>query len=335
MRIRGSKRPALLVALVPALCLAGAAIAVASSGSGLEHKLLHRDPGARVDGNTIVLTGKGGGMHGVPDRPNFIIGLGPDERIVGSHDDQLGSLGEHDTVVAGSSGHEFIVGGPHATLVVGGSGHDLVIDTHADAAIDLRSKDDEVMVSGHDDKVFCSGDSFGDKIDAAHGDTVSKTCRNHHDSVGPASHLAHAGDVTPVAHAAAGVSGDGSNFNPFLSSCDDSSLRVCTVSSFPWRRLDGFWANEYVPAYKCPPSHPYLDNHDYGFGTVVPHGVEIQRQGEVGVTILGTQKYSAEGVIYAGATKTEGGSSATNWTFGSASYKVVLHCSSNAADSYS
>ena len=64
-----------------ALVAVGAAASVASAASprGLASRLLARDPGALVGGNTIVGTDRGENIFGVPNRPNFIIGLGSGE----------------------------------------------------------------------------------------------------------------------------------------------------------------------------------------------------------------------------------------------------------------
>ena len=329
--------------------------ALASAGSG-HHKpsaavLLDRDPGKRVGGDTIVLTGNGEHALGVHDRPNFIVSLGSNEKIVGGgQDDELGALGQHDMIVAGHSGHELIHGGPHGTIVVGGSGHDLVIDNKPGTTIDLESPVDEVIATGHDDHVVCSGDSFHDVIYDNHSDTVNNTCHKHHDPVRPdsqavataASAAASAnlarGGGGPVAHAAA-VTGSGTNENPYTAPCKDPELITCTVDSFDSRTLSGYWANEYVPAYKCPSDHAYLLSAFYApAGTQLPRGVEVEGLGPIGVSISATSPRPTSGSIGL-ATGTLTGypnSSATNWdTFGAAhSYKVILHCTSSTSLGY-
>jgi hypothetical protein len=56
-------------------------------------RLAALDPGARLGANTIVGTGAGEQLLGVP-RANFIVGLGSHETIVGgAGNDRLGTLG--------------------------------------------------------------------------------------------------------------------------------------------------------------------------------------------------------------------------------------------------
>jgi hypothetical protein len=306
-----------------------AALASASSGSsGLAGRLADRDPGARIDGNTIVATGDGQRILTVPDRPNFVISLGSGETIVGgASDDQLGALGVHDTIVAGK-GHDLIVGGPAGTLVGDGTGHDLLIDSKPGATIELKSPKDEVVVSGNDDRVLCSGDSVDDVIHAGRRDSVAKTCRRDHDQV-----LAFR-QAKSAAHAAtSSVTGDGSNLNPYTSGpCASAYIESCVVE-FPSRTLSGYWANEYVPAYRCPPDHPYLRNTSYSSGSnKVPLGVAVgvDPQGAVGVSISGTSHQSSTSASYATGTATGfPNSSATNWSFDTSSYTVVLYCTAS------
>ena len=104
------------------------------------------------------------------------------------------------------------------------------------------------------------------------------------------------------------------------------------LSSFPYRTLKGLWANEHVPAYQCPAGHGFLQNVRYApFGTSVPNGVELKGLGPVGVSIPYTVFYSGEPIPepknpYVALGPAKVGSSATNWTTGSAFYKVILHC---------
>jgi hypothetical protein len=318
--------------------------ALASAGSGHEPSagaLLHRDPGKRIGGNTIVMTGNGGHALGVHDRPNFIISLGSHEKIVGGdQNDELGALGRHDTIVAGHSGHELIHAGPNGTVVVGGQGHDLVIDNKPGTTIDLESPGDEVIATGHDDHVVCSGNSVHDIIYENGSDTVNNTCHKHHDPVRPDSKapatattaaasakLAHT-TTGPLAHTAA-VTGNGTNEDPYVAPCVFSALHLgCTVS-FPSRSLSGLWANEYVPAYKCPVTEPYL-NYTENFapqGTDIPLGVEVRGLGPIGVSITALSFAKASSSEQPSGTLTgHTYSSATNWTTGTANYQVVLHC---------
>jgi hypothetical protein len=321
-------------------------------------ELVHQDPGARVDGNTIVAIGKEDEVIGVPDRPNFIVALGTGDRITGGDkDNELGALGENDTIVA-DRGHELIVAGPSGTVLDQGSGHDLVLDNYPDTTIDVESDANVVVATGHDDHIVCSAGAFHDKIYVNGSDTVNSTCHNDGDPVRPDGQAP--ADLTraakaPRAHAAAGpaayaasVSGDGSNSNPYTAPCDSQpqvsvgSSASCTVT-FPERTLSGFWANEFVPAYRCPTSglfygnFPYLVNQGFApAGTTLPNGVEVQGLGPVGVSIIqhstSNELYYSTGHFYATGTLTDV-SSATNWTLGSNSYRVILHCTNDALHS--
>jgi hypothetical protein len=306
------------------------AFSVAQSG---DHKpsaseLVERDPGKRVGGNTIVATGNDEHVLGVPDRPNFIIALGSGDMITGgSKNSELGALGEDDTIVADRS-HELIVAGPHGKVIVSGSGHDLVVDTHPGGTIELESAHDEVIATGRDDHIICTRAAVHDTIYDNKSDTVNRRCHKNHDPVHPVASSVLARDfAAPVAHSAATVSGDGSNDNQYTAPCDNSAAVDCSVSSFASRTLSGLWANEYVPAYKCPGNHPYLLGQGYApAGTYLPLGVEVQGLGPIGVSITATSSYAS----HSAGTLTGGtNSSATNWTFGTNSYKVILHCTSD------
>jgi hypothetical protein len=116
-----------------------------------------------------------------------------------------------------------------------------------------------------------------------------------------------------------------------------------SVVEFPQevRHLNGFWANENVPAYRCPASHPYLENRNYApFGTSLIPGVSIVQERDpwpIGVSITLATPASDTGEMYPPAVGIKGGAgnaSATNWTFGSASYQVVLHCTADPALGY-
>jgi len=176
----------------------------------------------------------------------------------------------------------------------------------------------------------CSGNSFHDKIYVARSVTVSRTCRKHHDQVRsdkrvPAARAAHNTGQSVVR--AAQLSGSGSDGNPYIAPCPaDADRFICTVE-FPARMLSGFWSNESVPAYQCPADHTYLYDANYApFGTSLPNGVKAYGLGPIGVSITGTRYDAAS---YAIGTRSElGFSSATNWTFGPATYTIALECTS-------
>jgi hypothetical protein len=118
------------------------------------------------------------------------------------------------------------------------------------------------------------------------------------------------------------------------------------VKEFPQevRHLHGFWANEHVPAYKCPSdSHRFLENKSYApAGTSLPRGVSVNQEREpwpIGVSITGLQTMgvSKTGNREPWVLGTESGfgrSSATNWAGGDQWYQVVLHCTNDKTEGY-
>ena len=95
-----------------------------------------------------------------------------------------------------------------------------------------------------------------------------------------------------------------------------------------------------MPAYKCPVSHPYLYNQSYApQDTVLPPGVGVLGLGPIGMNISGEEtrqdvEFDATRV-YALGTLTGGlNSSATNWTTGTNSYQLQLHCTSERTHAY-
>jgi hypothetical protein len=124
---------------------------------------------------------------------------------------------------------------------------------------------------------------------------------------------------------------------------DAARAATTSVQAFPQevRHLNGFWANENVPAYTCPASHPYLERHNYApFGTALIPGVEIVQDRDpwpIGVSITLAKPALEQNTMYPnaiGIPPSSGATSATNWTFGSASYQVVLHCTADASLGY-
>jgi hypothetical protein len=123
-------------------------------------------------------------------------------------------------------------------------------------------------------------EALSDSVLCAAGSTsrivVDRGDRLHPDCHGPATAVSYRRPPTgpPTADASAAhaaqqaVSGDGSYSNPYTAECDDPRLVDCEITVFAARSLSGLWANEYVPAYKCPTSHPYLYDQSYaGAGT--------------------------------------------------------------------
>jgi hypothetical protein len=350
------------------IALLVAAVAALGSVGGLAARLVRLDPGARTGANTVVGTARGEVLRGVP-RPNFIYSLGGDETIIGGRgNDQLGARtgdnrlfggpgkdmlfgGSGNDLLDGGPGNDWLQGGPGNDVLNGGPGNDLLV---ADPGRDLLNGgpgDDRVIGHGGtttvvagpgdkidvadgqgNDRVLCAAGARQTSIRADRGDHVQSSCRRRGARV-IYPPMSTAKPSVRRARAAAAVTGNGSNDTPFSAECDDPGDVDCTVSSFAPLSLTGFWANEYVPAYQCPQDHPWLLYHDYApAGTYLPAGVEVQGLGPVGVSIGGVQ-FDRDG--FAVATKTGfPNSSATNWTFGTNSYKVILHCTSDPGQNW-
>jgi hypothetical protein len=307
----------------------------AGLGLGLAARLAGRDPGSRLGGTTIVVAGPEAQVFAVPHRPNFVMALGSHETVFadGSGTDWAGALGRGVTLRAGNGNDQFY-GGPGGTLI-GGSGHDQLVDTKGNATVSVRGSGNEVVVWGRNDRVLCAPGARNIVVYRGATDTIDSTCRADHARVGSDAGLRAPG-LAQLA-AASTIVGDGSSANPYQAPCDQFSKDSCTVNAFPARSLSGLWANEYVPAYLCPDDHPYLYYKGYApLGTTIPHGVEIQEDWgtpwPIGISITATVKPAGTGLIaraYGTATG-PGNSSATNWTTGDHTYKVILHCTSYA-----
>jgi hypothetical protein len=309
--------------------LPGTAFAVSPAG------LARLDPGARIGANTLVGSTLGERLVGVP-RPDFVYGLGGDDTIVGGGgNDQLGG-GAGDDRIVGGLGDELIFGGPGDDQIYDGPGNDVLIDDQGATTVHLATGENRMSVAdgSGDDRVLCSAGSGRQRIDVDRGDRVDSECRRG----GPLVRvrLTSRRRHEPVsARAAAVVNGDGSTNNPLTAECDDPSDVDCSVSSFARRSLTGFWANEYVPADKCPPSHPWLLAQSYSpAGTSLIEGVAVQQDWpwKIGVSITGdSHAYSPDRgeLIDTGTATGFLLSSATNWTIGTNSYQVILHCTSN------
>jgi hypothetical protein len=321
-----------------ALALLAATVALADNEKLAKH-LHHLNPGALVGGKSIVGTKPKQELHGSHGKPNFIVALADGETIHGaSANDELGAIGDGAKIVPSNHGHSLIVAGPHSEIVVPGKGHNLIFSDAKGATIILESRGDEVIATGPHDKIVCAKHASHELIEVAKGEKVSKSCKGHHNQIEPVSAALSARSSRARAHSSAVVTGDGTNENPFTADCDDPSQVDCTVGSFAPRTLPGFWANEHVPAYQCPPpDHRFLLNHNYAKeGTTLPNGVEVVGLGPIGVSITAvTYERLSNGVARNTATVTgDSASSATNWEFDSNSYTVILHCTSDPARGY-
>ena len=316
--------------------------------SGLAARLLRLDPGARLGANTQLATAEGAVLAGVPGRVNFMMGLGPRQRIVGGAEhDQIGARGHgtrvrggrgHDLIhgmhgrqfLAGGPGHDHIFGGPGADRLHGGPGDDLLVDRQGATVVVPGPGTNRVHVADGDgdERVVCAPGSIN-RIRADRDDRIHPNCRLAESSV----RYPRADGGGPGARVAqARYTGDGSATNPYTAPCDDETQDPCDINAFAARSLTGLWKNEFVPAYKCPSSHPYLYDQRYAPpGTSLIDGVSVSGLGPIGVSITGFTSIDLATVWRAtGAQTGTFNSSATNWTTGTNSYQVTLVCTKDA-----
>jgi hypothetical protein len=364
----------MLVGVLALLAVVGAAaVAVAGDAQAgltdrdrLAIRLLRLDPGALVGGNTQVASVAGARLVGVPGRVNFMLGLGPRQRILGGRGhDQLGARGAggsvhggpgHDLVhgfgghdrLHGGHGHDLIHGGRGHDRIVGGHGHDLIRGGHGHDRLHGGAGDDRFIdrqgntvvitgpgthhvdvADGNRDRVHCSPGSTN-RVVVDRGDRLHPRCRSQASTV---RYVQPRTDTT-TAHTAQQkpITGDGSSDNPYTAACDNEAQTICTVSSFHARSLSQLWDSENVPAYRCPASHAYLYAHDYApGGTSLPMGVEVAGLGPIGVSITGIKTSGGWAV---GTLTGFPNSSATSWSIYTNSYQVKLHCSRSTANGY-
>jgi hypothetical protein len=104
------------------------------------------DPGARLGGNTQVVTAAAARVLGVPDRATFHDRAGARERVAGGAGrDELHARGGADRIF-GAGGPDSIHGGGH--LLDGGPGNDLIIDTQGGATVRTGPGRDKVIAPG-------------------------------------------------------------------------------------------------------------------------------------------------------------------------------------------
>jgi hypothetical protein len=183
------------------------------------------------------------------------------------------------------------------------------------------------VADGDGDSVVCAAGSIN-HIDADRGDRIAPSCRGGRSSLRylrlPGGH--------PSAHAAQATSGAGIDTSPFTAECNppEPSTTDCKIQLWS-ESFTGLWTHAGVPAMQCPASHPWANNTDYvPFGTSVPLGVEIAGLGPIGVSI---QEVLSGSGGFASGTGTVN-ASATNWTTGTATYTVYLHCTDNTDERY-
>ena len=327
--------------------------------------LLKRDPGKRVGGETLVAVNTGAVLRGVPGRVNFMMALGSHEVLIGgnSHDElgaYVGTRGVRidggggpdlihgmglDEQLFGGPGNDLIYGGPGNTTIDGGPGNDRIIALQGATTVVTGPGRDLVDVRDRqpNDRVICPSGGQAQVL-ADRGDRLSPGC--HRMSAAAVSMF---NGLVARASAAQAVTGDGSNGNPYTTDCAPSFGTICVESDFASRSLTGLWANEYVPSYQCPndlsggePGRTFLLDQNYApGGTTLPDGVYVSGLGPIGVSITQVNSgFNANNpdpavVNWAGVTVTGfGASSATNWTLGTNSYTVQLHCTWESSQGY-
>jgi hypothetical protein len=290
---------------------------------GRGHDLIHGGPGSQR-------------LHGGHGHDLMHGGHGHDRLHGGRGHDHLRGGHGHDRM-HGGPGHDRFHGGPGNDRFRGGAGNDRFVDREGASVVDAGAGRNVVEVAdgSGDERVSCAAGSVN-SLRVDRGDRLDPDC------LGPLSVVRYgpAPSPAPAAHAAQNkpVTGDGSNDNPFTAECDELFVEDCVVSSFAERNVpEGLWSNEYVPAYQCPPTHPFLLDEIYApAGTILQPGIEVDKSGLVGISITGIS--SKEG-FFTLATRTATGfpnSSATNWALGgSYPYKVKLHCTVDPLNGYS
>ena len=113
-----------------------------------------------VGGDTIVATGSGAWLFGVPHRPNFIFALGPNEVVFGGEGrNEIRALAANVTIYGGR-GSNYVWAGQGAT-VFGGTGSDTLIDTGSRATLWVKSRHTKVVMYGRDGRVRCTRGARG------------------------------------------------------------------------------------------------------------------------------------------------------------------------------
>jgi hypothetical protein len=291
--------------------------------------------GAR--GHDLIHGGRGHQrLHGGPGHDFIRAGHGHDRIHAGHGHDRIHAGHGHDRI-HGGHGHDRIHGGAGRDRLMGGPGRDRLIDRQG-ATVAVAGPGDHVDVAdGDSDRVACAAGSTS-RIVVDRGDRLHPNCRGPASSVSyrrpPNGAGAQAADA-PAARAAQTITGSGTNDNPYVAECTQPQYVICNTPLFTARSLSGLWANEYVPAYQCPPSHPFLYDENYApAGTALPQGVGVLGLGPVGISITGVKmkRVTVNEItsIYTIGTYTGWpNSSATNWETDTNSYQVQLACTSD------
>jgi len=308
-------------------------------GEGHDQLGAHGAPGARIHG------GRGPDLiHGGAGHQRLRGGAGHD-RIHGGHGhDRVWGGHGHDRIhgghghdrIWGGAGNDRIHGGAGRDQLDGGSGRNRLVDRQGATVVvaGLGRNHVDVADSGSD-RVLCVAGSIN-RIVVDRSDRLDSRCYGAASTVHfrrPSSGAPT--PDSPAVHAAQSINGDGSSGNPYVAECTDPQNVVCTTPFFLPRSLTGLWVNEYVPAYQCPSSHPYLYDESYApAGTKLLQGIGVLGLGPIGVSITGlkTKRVTVgfvTSIYLIGSDTGWPNSSATNWTTGTNSYRVQLHCTSD------
>jgi hypothetical protein len=294
--------------------------------------------GARVHGAggpDLIHGGRGDQrLHGGHGHDRIHAGRGHDMILGGHGHDRIHGGHGHDRI-HGGRGHDRIHGGAGRDRLEGGHGRDRLIDKQGPTVAVVGAGDHVDVADGDSDRVACAAGAAS-RIVVDRGDRLHPNCRGPAATVSyrrPPSAAPTAG--APAVHAAQTITGSGTNEDPYTAECTAPQNVDCTTPLFAARSLSGLWANEYVPAYSCPSSHPYMYNQSYApQGTVLPPGVGVLGLGPIGMNISGretTQVREFDATrVYSLGTLTGGlNSSATNWELDTNSYQIQLHCTSD------
>ena len=347
----GSPRTARLLGVVALSCallgslLAGWAQARPNQSIlRLAHRVAAADPGAGLGGSTIIGTTKGAFLVGTARRPNAIIALGRNEKIVGGarSNDELVARADGVMIVAGGGTDQIY--GARDSVVRGGTGRDLIVDTQSAATVRVQSRRGTVVaLSGRRDRVFCAPGARHVVIYDKTSTLISAGCRADHASVLPVSSF----NSPRKPHATTtGVHGDGSLSKPYVAPCDVQDVDPCPVTGFAIRHCCDGWSKwQHIPAYRCPPDRPYLFNsRTESHPAIVPNGVSILESNEgiwpIAIAInktIGPGKNVNEGhaVGFWADPRSILPNTATQWSFESGHwYKVQLLCTSDINRGY-
>ena len=272
--------------------------------------------------------------------PDLIHGGPGAEVIDGGPGNDLIYGGPGNDVINGGPGNDLIYGGPGNDVINGGPGNDVIYGNKRGhtTAFPGSGTNQVNVANGHGgDRVMCAPGSVN-HITADRGDRIAPSCRGKASIVRdvrlpggrPTGRGAQtSGPPRPVARAAQGT---GSDASPYTAECNppEPSSTDCAVAL--WQQtLSGLWTHSGVPAMQCPASHPWLVNQDYTpFGTSVPNGVSVGGLGPVGIFI--SADFADSNGVAAGTLTDK--ASATNWTSGTNTYTVYLHCTHNTGEAY-